>query len=93
MAIQLSPEQESEIQSLVERGFRDSPEKVLDRALALAGLEAIGFEGTPEELEALILEGRNSGPGEDFEVVWPRIVAETDRMLAEHQARKLARES
>ena len=93
MAIQLSPEQESRIQSLVEKKYRESPEKVLDAALRYAELEALGFEGSPEEFDALMLEGLNSGPGEDMDVVWPRIVAETDRMAAEHQARKLARES
>ena len=93
MAMQLSPEQESRIQSLVEKGFRESPEKVLDHVLRYAELEAIGFEGSPEEFDALMLEGLNSGEGEDLDVVWPRIVKETDRMAAEHQARKLARES
>ena len=93
MAIQLSPEQESRIQALVDKGFRESPEKVLDHLLRCAELEEIGFEGTPEEFDALMLEGLNSGEGEDFDVVWPRIVAETDRMAAEHAARKIARET
>ena len=94
MAIQLSSEQESRIQLLVEQGFRESPEKVLDAALAAAEMEAIGFEGTAEELKALLEEGLNSGEGVEFnEDYWNRKTAEFERMAAEHQAQKLAREA
>jgi Arc/MetJ-type ribon-helix-helix transcriptional regulator len=94
MAIQLSPEQESRIQALVEKGFRDSPEKVLDHLLRCAELEEIGFEGTPGEFDALMLEGLDSGEGEEInDDFWNRVEAETDRMAAEHAARKLTREA
>jgi len=94
MAIQLSPEQESRIQSLVEKGFRESPAEVLDYLLRYAELEEIGFEGTPEEFDALMLEGLNSGEGEEItDEFWNRIEAETDQMAAEHAARKQTREA
>jgi Arc/MetJ-type ribon-helix-helix transcriptional regulator len=94
MAIQLSPEQESRIQSLVKHKFRESPEKVVNAALDAAELESIGWEGTKEELQALIQEGLNSGEGEDLDDgFWDRLKMETDRMAAEHEASKVSREA
>jgi hypothetical protein len=94
MAIQLSPEQENRIQALVKGKYRDSPEKVLDAALAIVELKALRFEGTQEEFDALMIEGHNSGEGEEInDEFWDRLKAETDRMAAEHESRKVTREA
>ena len=90
MAIQLTPEQEQRIQAVVKAGAYPSTEEALDAAVAaVEAAVAPGFEGKQEELEELLLEGLNSGqPVEADEAFWNRLTAETDRMAAEHQARK-----
>jgi Arc/MetJ-type ribon-helix-helix transcriptional regulator len=90
MAIQLTPEQEQRIQAVVNAGAYPSAHEALDAAVAAVETAAApGFEGTQEELEELLLEGLNSGePVEADEAFWNRLRAETDRMVAEHQARK-----
>ena len=61
MAFQLSPEQEARIRAIVERGGCSSPEEAIDMALdALDAHGVPGFEGTEEELVALLNEGLNS---------------------------------
>ena len=91
MAIQLTPEQEERIQAVVNTGAYPSTEEALDAAVAAA---APGFEGRQVELEEILMEGLNSGePVEADEAFWNRLTAETDRMAAEHQARKPLRES
>ena len=89
MAIQLTPEQEQRIQAVVDAGAYPSTEEALDAAIAAAEIAAApGFEGTQEELEALLEEGLNSGePIEADEVFWNRLRAETGQMVAEHEAR------
>ena len=89
MAIQLTPEQEQRIQAVVSAGAYPSPEEALDAAVAAVEIAAApGFEGTREELEALLAEGLNSGdPIEANEAFWNRLRAQTDQMAAEHQAR------
>lgn len=89
MAIQLTPEQEQRIQAVVNAGAYPSAEEALDAAVAAVEIAAApGFEGTREELEALLLEGQNSGePTEADEAFWNRLRAETDQMVVEHQAR------
>lgn len=90
MAIQLTPEQEQRIQAVVNAGAYPSTEEALDAAVAaVETIAAPGFEGTQEELEQLLVAGLNSGnPVEADEVCWNRLRAETDRMAAEHLARK-----
>ena len=91
MAIQLTPEQEQRIQAVVRGGGAyPSTEEALDAAVsAVETAAAPGFEGTREELEELLLEGLHSGePVEATEASWNRLRAETNRMVAEHQATK-----
>ncbi len=87
MAIQLTPEQEQRIQAVVNAGAYPSTEEALDAAVAAVELAAThGFEGTHEELEALLMEGVNSGePVEADQTFWKGLTIETDRMVAEHQ--------
>jgi hypothetical protein len=89
MAIQLTPEQEQRIQAVVKAGAYPSTEEALDAAVAAVEIAATpGFEGTPEELEALLAEGLNScEPIEANETFWNRLTAETDQMVADHRAR------
>ena len=89
MAIQLTREQEQRIQAVVNAGAYPSAEEALDAAVdAVEIVAAPGFEGTHEELEALLVEGQNSGePVEVDEAFWNRLRAETDQMVVEHQAR------
>lgn len=91
MAMELTPEQEQRIQAVVKRGAYPSPEEALDAAVAaVESVAAPGFEGTPEELEELLVEGLNSGePVEADEAFWKRLRDKTDRMVSEHQDRKL----
>jgi Arc/MetJ-type ribon-helix-helix transcriptional regulator len=88
MAIQLTPDQEQRIQAVVNAGAYPSTEEALDAAVAAVEIAAApGFEGNQEELEALLVEGLNSGePIEADEAFWNRLRAETDQMAAEHQA-------
>lgn len=87
--MQLTPEQERRIQSFVDSGLY-SPADVVDAALAVVEQQATpDFEGSQQELEELLLEGLNSGePVEADEAFWNRLTVETDRMMAEHGARK-----
>ncbi|HXP86433.1 MAG TPA: hypothetical protein VN841_17020 [Bryobacteraceae bacterium] len=94
MAIQLTPEQEQRIQAVVNAGVYPSSaypstKEALDAAVAAVEIAAApGFEGTQEELEALLVEGLNSGePVEADKAFWNRLRAETDQMAAEHRAR------
>ena len=82
MAIQLTPEQEQRIQAVVNAGAYPSAEEALNAALAAVETAATpGFEGTHEKLEALLLEGLNSGaPIETNDAFWNRLRSETDRM-------------
>jgi len=90
MSIQLTPEQEQRIRTVVNAGAYRSAEEALDAAVAAVEIAAVpDFEGTPEELEELLLDGLNSGePVEVDEKFWNGLRAETDRIATEHQARK-----
>jgi predicted kinase len=78
MSIQLTPEQEQRIRTVVNAGAYRSAEEA-----------APEFEGGHDELEKLLLDGLNSGePVEADGTFWSRLRAETDSMAAEHQARK-----
>jgi len=90
MSMQLTPEQEQRIRTVVDAGAYRSAEEALDAAVAAVELvAAVDFEGTHEELEELLLEGIDSGqPVEADEVFWNRVRAETNTIALEHQARK-----
>ena len=90
MSIQLTPEQEQRIRTVVSAGAYRSAEEALDAAVAAVEIAAApDFEGTQEELEELLLDGLNSGePVEVDENFWNRLRAETDRIATEHQTRK-----
>jgi putative addiction module CopG family antidote len=89
MSIQLTPDQERRVQSLVDSGVYTSTQDVVDAALAAVEQATRGFEGSREELEELLLEGLDSGePVEVDESFWNRLRAEADGMVAEHQVRK-----
>lgn len=93
MAIQLTPDQERRIQAIVKAGAYPSAEEALDAAVAAVEIAAAPrFEGAPEELEALLLEGLDSGEAvEADEAYWNRLRAETDALAIEHLTRKPAR--
>jgi Arc/MetJ-type ribon-helix-helix transcriptional regulator len=95
VSIQLTPEQEQRIRTVVSAGAYRSAEEALDAAVAAVEIAAApDFEGTQEELEELLLDGLNSGePVEADENFWNRLRTETDRIATEHQARKPFRES
>jgi len=90
MSMQLTPEQEQRIRTVVNAGAYRSAEEALDAAVAAVEIAAApDFEGTQAELEGLLLDGLNSGdPIEADGDFWNRLRAETDSMAAEHQARK-----
>ena len=86
MSIQLTPQQEERIRTVVSTGAYRSAEEALDAAVSAVEIAAAPyFEGTQEELEELLLEGLNSGePVEADETFWNRLKAETDKMATEH---------
>ena len=90
MSIQLTPEQEQRIRTVVDAGAYRSTEEALDAAVAVIEIAAApDFEGTSEELEALLLEGLHSGePVEADENFWSRLRAKTDTIANEYQAQK-----
>jgi len=60
--MQLTPEQEKRIQAVVSAGAYTSAEEALDAAVtAVEATATPGFEGSREELEALLREGLDSG--------------------------------
>ena len=90
MPMQLTPDQERRIQSFVDSGLFSSATDVVDAALVAVEQQTVaGFEGTQEELDALLLEGLNSGePIQADDAFWSRLRAETERMAVDHEARK-----
>jgi Arc/MetJ-type ribon-helix-helix transcriptional regulator len=90
MPHQFTPEQERRIQAVVNAGAYPSAEEALNAALAVVETVAVpDFKGTQYELEILLLDGLNSGePIEADDGLWNRLARETDRVAAEHEARK-----
>jgi Arc/MetJ-type ribon-helix-helix transcriptional regulator len=90
MSMQLTPDQERRVRSFVDSGLFASAQDVVDAALAAVELRtAQDFEGTPEELEGLLLEGLSSGETvEADETFWKRLRAETDEMVSRRLERK-----
>src|SRR5262249_48287444 len=90
MSIQLTPEQEHRIQTIVQAGAYRSFEEALDAAVAAVESAASSdFEGTDQELEELLMDGIHSGtPVEGNADYWHRLRTQTDAMVAEHVERK-----
>jgi Arc/MetJ-type ribon-helix-helix transcriptional regulator len=90
MPLQLTPEQEQRIRTVVNAGAYRSAEEALDAAVAAVEIVAApDFEGTQEALDELLLEGINSGdPIDADETFWNRLRSKTDAMVMERQARK-----
>ncbi len=82
MAIQLTPEQEQRLQAVVKAGGYASPEEALNAALAVVEKAAAhDFEGTPEELESLLVSGLASEELSEEEF-WRSVDSQTNAMLA-----------
>jgi len=90
MPLQLTPEQELRLRTVVGAGAYRSSEEALDAAVAAIELSAsTDFEGTQAELEALLLAGLQSGvpmPADDD--FWNRLRSETGAMATGHLARQ-----
>ena len=84
MTIDLTPEQERRLQAVLSGGAYQSVEEVLEAALAAVEQRTVpGFAGTPEELDALLLEGLASKELSESEF-WGSIRRQTDGLLADH---------
>lgn len=82
MAIQLTPEQEQRIRAVVNAGAYRSAEEALDAAVSAVEVVAeLGFEGSVEELEHLIVEGLDTRELPEGEF-WDSIDRETGALLA-----------
>jgi Arc/MetJ-type ribon-helix-helix transcriptional regulator len=89
MMINLTPEQEQRIQAMITRGSFDTVEEVVDAALAAVEQWAtLNFEGTQQELEALLAEGLASKEMSEEEF-WASVNRRTDAMRVEYKAARL----
>jgi hypothetical protein len=85
MTINLTPEQESRLQVIMNRGAYESVEEVVEAALAAIEQRALpGFSGTPDELDSLLAEGLASQQLTEAEF-WGSVNQRTDTLLAEHK--------
>lgn len=85
MSIQLTPEQEQRIRSIIDRGAYDSVEEVVDAALGAVEQQAFpGFDGSEKEIEALITEGLESGELTESEF-WSSLRKQTAEMMEEYK--------
>ncbi len=85
MAIQLTPEQEQRIKTVVENGAYHSTEEALEAAVAAVEVAASHhFEGTPEELDGLLLQGV-TGKKLSEEEFWDSVDRETDALMASYK--------
>ena len=87
MAIRLNPEQERRIQAVLSRGAYESVDEVIEAAIAALEQRTVpGFQGTPEELDALLTEGLASEELTEAEF-WDSLNKRTDALVAEHKPR------
>jgi Arc/MetJ-type ribon-helix-helix transcriptional regulator len=89
MTLHLTPEQERRIQAVIGSGAYESIEEVLEAALsAVEQRTNPEFDGTNNELEALLLEGLDSDelPEKEF---WESVDKRT-AMLSDHKSRLLS---
>ena len=86
MAIQLTPEQERRVQAVISSGAYTSVNDVMEAALAsLEQRAAQCFDGTEQELEALLLEGLASKEHTEKEF-WESVNRRTSAILDEETA-------
>jgi len=84
MTVHLTREQEQRIEAIIHSGAYQTIEDVVEAALTAVEQRSVpGFDGTEEELEALLVAGVNSAeiPEEEF---WASVDQTTDAMVAEH---------
>lgn len=81
MALQLTSEQEQRIQAVVKTGAYPSAEEALNAAVTAVEITAAAdFEGTPEELEGLLVQGVASKELSEDEF-WNSVDRQTNAML------------
>lgn len=86
MMINLTPEQEKRIQEMISRGAYDSVEEVVEAALVAVEQATVpGFEGSQQELEALLAEGLASKMLTEEEF-WSSVNRRTNAVRAEQKA-------
>jgi Arc/MetJ-type ribon-helix-helix transcriptional regulator len=84
--INLTPEQERRLQTIISRGAYKSVDEVVEAALAAVEQRALpGFAGTPAELEALLAEGLASDQLTESKF-WNSVKERTDTLLAEYNS-------
>ena len=89
MAIQLTRDQEERIQAIVKSGAYSSPGEAIEAAVAaVESVAQAGFDGSAEEIEALLVAGLDSRELTDEEF-WASVDRETNAMLdaAKHSPR------
>jgi Arc/MetJ-type ribon-helix-helix transcriptional regulator len=86
MTINLTPEQESRLQAIMSRGAYASVDEFVEAALAAVEQRTIpGFNGTTEQLDALLSEGLASRELTE-EKFWASVNQGTENLLAEHKS-------
>lgn len=86
MTIHLSPEQETRLQAVIQRGSYESVDEVVEAALAAVEQRTVpAFDGTADEIETLLAAGLDSKELTEDEF-WESVNARTDAMLAEDQS-------
>jgi Arc/MetJ-type ribon-helix-helix transcriptional regulator len=87
MTINLTPEQERRVEAVMRRGAYNSVEEVMDAALIAVEQRALpGFEGTEQELDALLAEGLASKQLTEREF-WDSVDQRTNSLLAGNATR------
>jgi Arc/MetJ-type ribon-helix-helix transcriptional regulator len=85
MTIDLTPEQERRLHTLMRRGAYASVEEVVEAALAAVEQRALpSFSGTPAELNALLSEGIASKELAETDF-WRSVNERTDTLRAERR--------
>ena len=85
MALQLTPEQEQRINAVVSTGAYASPEEAINAAVAaVETAAAVDFDGPPEKLEGLLMQGLESPELSEAEF-WSSVDRDTNRMLHERK--------
>ena len=88
MPMQLTPEQEQRLQAVVNAGAYASADEALDAALAVVERAAVqDFEGSPEDLERLLLNGLASKELSEDEF-WSTVDEEISALVATHKSRQ-----
>lgn len=86
MTINLTPEQESRLQTIMSRGAYASVEEVVEAALAAVEQRTLpGFAGPPDELDALLSEGLASPEFAEADF-WNSVNRQIDGLPAQHKS-------